>query len=195
MGLRLLTVLAMVLVWTMLCSATVAAQAVSTAGGPGSYVAVGGGVSGFQSDYGHRELGGAVLYADLNPQWRFGLEGEARVLRWHEFQQVSESTYTGGVRVALLRPGRWNPYAKFLAGVGKITLPYGYAHGSFLTYAPGAGLDYEVSDRLTVRVAEVEYQHWPQFTYGALSPYGVSAGIMVRLNGVSRFAKEARGRW
>ena len=167
-------------------------QAVATASGPGSYVAVGGGVSDFQMDYGHRDVGGGFVYADVNPQWRVGLEGEARFLRWHSTEEVTESSYVGGLRVALWRPGRWQPYGKFLAGMGRITLPFGYAHGSFLAYAPGAGIDFEASDRVTVRVLDFEYQRWPQFTYGPLNPYGISAGISVRLNGVSRYP---RGRW
>ena len=173
----------------------VGAQALATATGPGSFVAVGAGVSGFETDYGHNRIGGGVAYVDVNPQWRLGFEGEARFLRWHANEQVTESTYLGGVRVSLWpHPRRWSPYAKFLAGAGEITLPYGYAHGGFLTYAPGAGLEVALNDRLAVRVADFEYQHWPQFTYGALSPYGVSAGVSMRLNGISRYPKGARAR-
>ncbi len=175
-------------------TATAAAQAVATATGPGSYVAIGGGVSGFQADYGHQDLGGCFVYVDLKPQWRIGLEGEARFLRFHDFEQVTESTYLGGLHVALLRPRRLQPYAKFLAGVGKMTLPFGYAHGSFLTYTPGAGLDVAVNDRITVRALDFEYQQWPQFPYGALNPYGFSTGISVRLNAVPRFPKGRRAR-
>ena len=163
------------------------AQAIPTASGPGSNVTVGGGISSFQSVYGNRYLGGGFLYADANPHWRVGLEGEARFLRCHTFEDVTETTYLGGARVLLLRPRRLQPYAKFLAGVGEITLPFNYAHGSFLTYAPGAGLDVALNNYVTVRVVDLEYQHWPQFTYGALSPYGVSAGISLRLNPIRWF--------
>ncbi len=163
------------------------AQAVPTASGPGSYIAVGGGISWFQADYGHRDIGGGVLYAEVNPHWRFGLEGEARFLRAHTAQDVNEANYLGGVRVALLHPRRLQPYVKFLAGVGKITLPYRYAHGSFLVYAPGAGLDLALNDRLSIRAVDIEYQRWPGFPYGRLSPYGVSAGLLFRLNPVRRY--------
>ncbi|MGI4830943.1 MAG: outer membrane beta-barrel protein [Janthinobacterium lividum] len=170
------------------------AQAIPTASGPGGYVAVGGGVSEFQSDYGHRDIAGGFFYVDVNPQWRVGLEGEARFLRYHTFEDVTESNYLGGVRVAILHPRRWQPYGKFLAGVGEITLPFHYAHGSFLTYAPGAGLDIALNNRVSIRAVDLEYQHWPQFTYGALSPYGVSAGISVRLNNVARYPRSLRMR-
>ena len=162
-------------------------QATATASGPGSYLAVGGGLCWYQADYGRRDIGGGVLYAEANPHWRFGLEGEARFLRAHTAQDVTETNYLGGVRVAILHPRKLQPYAKFLAGVGKITLPYGYAHGSFLAYAPGVGLDVALNDRLSIRAVDVEYQRWPRFPYGALSPYGVSAGLLFRLNPVRRF--------
>ena len=170
----------------------VVAQAVATANGPGSYVAVGGGISMFQAVYGDRRIAGGVLYADTNPQWRVGLEGEARFLRYHAFEGVTETNYLGGLRVMILRPGRLQPYGKFLAGMGKITLPFGYAHGSFLTYAPGAGLDVAINNYVSVRAIEFEYQHWPQFTYGSLSPYGLSAGISIRLNPVRLYPHGSR---
>jgi opacity protein-like surface antigen len=171
------------------------AQAIATATGPGSYLTVGGGVSAFNTDYGHNQIAGGYLFVDTHPQWRVGFEGEGRFLRWHAKEQVTEAEYLGGLRVSLLpRPVRLAPYAKFLAGAGEITLPFRYAHGGFLTYAPGAGLDLAITDRITVRAVDFEYQHWPQFTYGALSPYGFSTGISVRLNGVSRYPKGARAR-
>ena len=184
----------MAFVFGCMYTASVAAQAVPTATGPGSYVAIGGGVSAFQVDYGHQDLGGGFVYIDMKPQWRIGLEGEARFLRLHNFEQVTQSTYLGGLHVALLRPRRLQPYVKVLAGVGEITLPFDYAHGSFFTYAPGAGLDIALNERITVRALDFEYQHWPQFTYGALSPYGFSTGISFRLNAVPHFPKGARAR-
>ncbi len=168
------------------------AQAVATASGPGAYVAVGGGVSAFQADYGHHDITGGFLYADANPHWRVGLEGEARFLRYRSFEDVTESNYLGGLRLMVLRPRRFQPYGKFLAGMGKITLPFDYAHGSFLTYAPGAGLDIAVNSYVSVRAVDFEYQHWPRFTYGALSPYGLSAGISLRLNPVPRYPRSLR---
>ncbi|HSY37127.1 MAG TPA: hypothetical protein VK814_15335 [Acidobacteriaceae bacterium] len=172
------------------------AQNIPTAIGPGSYVAVGGEISAFQADYGQRVLGGGVLFADVNPTWRIGFEGEARYLRFNSFENVTESNYLVGPRV-MLKPGPWRPYVKFLVGAGKITLPLHYAEGTFLAYAPGAGLDYLVNDRVTVRVIDVEYQLWPDFSSdGELHPYGVSAGISFRLNPVEHIPKHAnRSRW
>lgn len=133
----LLMIAAAAMAW--IAPRTCDAQALATATGPGSYVAAGGGFSGFETDYGHNRIGGGFAFVDVNPTWRLGLEGEARFLRLHADEEVTESNYLGGVRAVVWpRPQRWAPYVKFLVGAGRITLPYGYAHGGFLTYAPGA---------------------------------------------------------
>jgi opacity protein-like surface antigen len=170
------------------------AQVVPAAVGPGAYVAVGAGASGFQAVYGERYLGGGFIYADVHPQWRVGFEGEARFLRYHTSEQVTESNYIGGIRVLILRSHGVEPYAKFLAGMGKITLPFGNAHGSFLAYAPGAGLDVALNHNVTVRAIDFEYQHWPQFPYGSFSPYGISSGVRVRVTPIARIPQSVRKR-
>ena len=154
------------------------AQARYAGTGPGSLVTVGGTVSGFQSDYGNWMLGGGAVYIDVNPTWRYGLEGEARVLRIHQEASVHESTYLAGPRVSF-GTHRLNPYVKVLVGGGEFNFPYNYAYGNYFVVAPGAGLDYRVSPRVKVRVVDFEYQDWPGFTFGAIRPYGVSMGISV----------------
>lgn len=172
---------------------TAAAQARSTAGGPGSFIAVGGGASAFRSDYGQQTLAGGFVFADVQPTWRFGVELEARSLRLHNAEQLTEASYLAGVR-ATWRPEGLSPYVKFLAGDGHIGLPFGYGEGDYLALAPGAGLEYTLSDRLTLRAIDVEYQYWPQFSFGPLKPWGVSTGLSFRLNNPSRYPKGARAR-
>jgi hypothetical protein len=169
-----------------------AAQALPTASGPGSYLSVGGGISAFQEDYGQQVIGGAAVWVDMNPTWRYGLEAEGRWLTYHTDEQVTEANYLGGVRVMLWKPGwRFQPYGKFLAGVGHINFPFGYATGNYLAMAPGAGVDIHLNDRWSVRAADFEYQLWPSFTYGQLKPYGVTVGLRYRINGVDQFPKSA----
>jgi len=172
------------------------AQNIPTAIGPGSYVAVGGEFSAFQADYGKRVLTGATIFADVNPTWRIGFEAEARYLRYNTYENVTETNFLAGPRV-MIRPGPLRPYVKFLVGAGKINFPFHYAQGTYLAYAPGAGLDYLLNDRFTIRVVDLEYQFWPDFSpYGGLHPYGVSAGISFRLNPVEHLPKNAyRSRW
>lgn len=144
--------------------------------GPGSLVSVGGMVSGYNIDYGKRNLGGVTVFADFNPTWRFGIEGEARLLRYHQENDTHLSTYLVGPRVSFGKH-RLNPYAKVLVGLGQFNFPFNYATGSYFVLAPGAGVDYRINQRIKLRLVDVEYQQWPQFTYGAIHPYGISTGI------------------
>ena len=168
-------------------------QALATADGAGSNLTVGGGLSWFQQSYGSRHIGGTVLYADLHPHWRYGIEGEARMLRLNTSEQVNESSYLAGPRIVLSRrPSLIQPYGKFLAGAGRITLPFGYAHGTFFSYAAGAGVDISWTDYCKIRVFDLEWQRWTNFPYGQLQPYGISTGISVRLNRLRRFPDAKR---
>lgn len=164
------------------------AQANYAGVGPGSLLTIGGTVSGFQADYGRRYLGGGSIYADTNLTWRFGIEAEARLLRFHQEADTHESTYLVGPRVSFGKH-RLNPYAKLLVGLGKFNFPYDYASGNYFVIAPGAGVDLRLNQRVRLRLIDVEYQDWPQFTYGAIHPYGISAGISFSIlsSGTKRF--------
>jgi hypothetical protein len=177
-------------------AAHAAAQDIPTAKGPGSYTAIGGGLALFESDYGRRTLGGGLLYTDINPEWRFGLEGEARYLRFHTDEDVTETNYFIGPTYTRHFRG-FRPYAKFLVGAQKMTFPFHYAQGTFFTYAPGAGLQLATGDRLILRLIDFEYQVTPGFAaWGQLRPYGLSTGFSIRLNAQEHFPKNAnRWRW
>lgn len=161
----------------------VQAQALPTATGPGSNVTLGGAFSIYQEDYGKQYLGGASIYTDVHPYWRYGVEGEARWLRLNQSEQVTESSYLVGPRVIVSRhASAFEPYVKLLVGAGRISLPFHYAQGGFFAYAPGGGIDLSVSRYVKVRAIDFEYQRWPDFPYGPLRPYGISFGMSLRLN-------------
>jgi hypothetical protein len=151
-------------------------QARYAATGPGSLVTLGATASDFQIDYGKRYLGGVGVYADFNPTWRVGIEGEARFLRYNQFADTHLSTYLVGPRISFGKH-RLNPYVKVLAGLGRFNFPYDDATGSYFVIAPGAGLDYRINQRVKLRLIDFEYQEWPQFSFGPIHPYGISAGI------------------
>lgn len=161
------------------------AQAAPTATAPGAYIAVGGTYSIFQSNYGQRVLGGGGVYADINPIRAIGIEAEGRWLRQHALANTTESTYLIGPRVQF-RKGGFSPYVKTLVGLGHFNFPYNDAHGSYFVIAPGSGLDFYVNSNLRIRLLDIEYQKWPQFTFGTLSPYGVSFGLSYRVFNGSR---------
>jgi hypothetical protein len=148
--------------------------------GPGSLVAIGVIGSGYQLDYGHRHLAGVGAYADFNLTWRLGIEGEARLLRYHQEDDTHVSTYLIGPRLSFGKH-RLNPYGKVLVGLGKFNFPFNYGHGSYFVVAPGAGVDYRINRRVRLRLVDFEYQEWPQFTFGAMQTYGLSTGISFTL--------------
>jgi hypothetical protein len=163
------------------------AQAIPTATAPGLLIAVGGGgASMYQSGYGQRNIYGINSFADLN-LGGVGIEAEARFLRYHTSEDVTENNYLIGPRVTLFHTRSLRPYAKFLIGEGHIAYPFRYAQGNYFAYAPGAGVEYSIHERVIVRVIDFEYQTWPGFTYGTLNPYGISAGISLRLNSIPRY--------
>jgi hypothetical protein len=176
--------------------ASLRAQDRPTVSGPGGYLTVGGGISTYQADYGQRRIAGAMAFSDSNLTWRYGMESELRYLRFHTDEDVTETNYFIGPRMSLdpgFRLGRFRPYAKLLVGAGKMTFPFRYATGTFFTVAPGGGLDVVLSDRVNLRLIDMEYQSWTSFNFGPMHPYGLSAGLSFRLNGHSRPART--GRW
>jgi opacity protein-like surface antigen len=173
-----------------MCGRMVQAQARATALGSGSYVAIGGAVSAFPSDYDGRNIAGGMAYMDVQPTFRYGFEGEMRFLRYHTDEGVSQTNYLMGVHVGI-RPQRLRPYAKFLVGATRIQGPFGYAQGTFFTFVPGGGVDYMLSDHWTIRAVDLEYQIVPQFIGGEVRNFGISVGLSFRINDVIRLPQRA----
>lgn len=166
----------------------------TAASGGGSYVAVGGSGTVMQADYGRRLLGGGVAFADANVSPSIGAELEARFLRYHTDEDVTETMYLVGPRYTFRSQQRLQPYVKVLIGSGRINFPFNYATGSYLAIAPGVGVDYHLGGRWSARLLDFEYQDWPQFTYGSLHPYGVSVGLRFRVTGQELFPQKMRHR-
>ena len=160
-------------------------------------VTLGSTFSSYRVNYGDRLILGAGLYVDIDYDQHHGIEGEGRWLWLRQRDGVHDSTYLIGPRYSfngfVKRAGsgpdegvgrektRFRPYAKMLVGVGQFHYPYGYATGSYFVLAPGGGVDYRVSRRIRVRLVDLEYQVWPQFTYGRLTSLGVSSGLRFRI--------------
>jgi opacity protein-like surface antigen len=183
-ALRLLILRAAPLLALTLGGHALRAQAVPTAIGPGTYTSLGAGVSAFPSDYNGRNIGGAAIFMDVQPTFRYGFEAETRFLRYRTDEGVSQTNYLAGIHIGL-RPQRFRPYAKFLVGATRIQAPFGYGQGTFFTFVPGAGVDYVLSDRWTARVADLEYQIVPQFIGSNVRNLGLTMGLSFRLNGLT----------
>jgi Outer membrane protein beta-barrel domain len=157
------------------------AQATATASVSGVSLSVGGGYSYYHADYGHRMLGGYSIFADYDRTPRWGLEFEVRALRFNQEFNTHQTTLLIGPRYAYRR-NRFSAYAKLLLGDGRFHFPYNYADGSYFVLAPGGGIDVPLGDsRFTIRAVDLEYQSWPNFSFGGLHPYGYSGGISFRV--------------
>lgn len=158
------------------------AQASPTATGPGKSAVVGGAVSAFHVAYGDRWLAAPEVFVDANLWWRVGIEGEARWLRYNQELDTHASTYLVGPRYTF-SPRRTEPYLKAFVGRGEFSFPYHYARGSYAVVGGGGGVDLHLNSRVQLRLIDVEYQRWLQFTYGSMPSYGISTGIAVAIWG------------
>jgi hypothetical protein len=157
------------------------AQVVYTGDAGGITLTAGATASGYEVQYGEQKLLGIAGVVDLDTRRRFGVEAEGRWLMFHETNQLHATTYLAGPRYHFTR-GKFQYYAKGLVGVGQFNFPYNYAQGNYLVIAPGGGVDYRWKRKISLRLADVEYQIWPQFTYNgagyeSMNSYGVSAGV------------------
>jgi opacity protein-like surface antigen len=142
---------------------------------------VGGTASLFDPDYATNTLGGLGAYVDLNLFHGIGVEAEGRWQHLHEFEGISQDNYLIGPRVQLMHFWRARPYVKALGGFTNMNFEQGIGNGRFTTLAFGGGIDIHVTRRWSVRAIDAEYQYWPTFLGGSLSPFGVSAGVSYRI--------------
>jgi hypothetical protein len=161
----------------------ICAQVVPSADAGGIKIWAGGAVSGFKVHgpvFSDRNLAGITALVDVDTNRGFGLEGEARWLDFHQVNNLHVETYSIGGRYHH-NLGRFQPYAKGLIGFGDFNFPYNYAHGRYAVYTMGGGIDYLWKHRITIRAADLEYQYWPQFTFGTANTMGISIGARVRV--------------
>ncbi len=155
-------------------------QAVPTATAAGAYVTVGATGSIFHTDYGQRQVEGFSFYIDANRTRHVGAEFQVQSLQFNQESGIKETTYLAGPRYSFRTSGLV-PYVKVLVGQGRFNAPYNYGVGKYFVVAPAVGLDYDLGSRIKVRLINLEYQSWPQFTFGTLHPYGASAGLSIRI--------------
>jgi hypothetical protein len=144
-----------------------------SAGGTGSFDSI---------QYGSRQMFGVGAFVDAETTGHFGLEAEGR---WIEFPQqnddVHAETYSIGGRYHWVLTNHWQPYAKALIGFGSFNYAYGLGQDHDLIVTAGGGVDFRATHRIYFRVAEFEYQDWPEAQFGNLIPFNVSAGLKVRI--------------
>lgn len=158
---------------------TASAQVVFHGDEGGFTLAAGATASGYEMQYGQQKLLGFAAFVDVDTHRPLGLEAEGRWLMFHNQNQLQARTYMGGGRYHV-NFGKFQVYGKGLVGIGQFTFPYNYGQGNYLVIAPGAGVDYRWTRRISFRV-DGEYQIWPQFTYGAMDSFGVGVGVQYHI--------------
>jgi|HubBroStandDraft_1064217.scaffolds.fasta_scaffold35284_2 hypothetical protein len=170
-----------VLLAVVLGMARTSSAQVAASGEQGGFsIRAGATASGYQVQYGQQQLLGIAGVVDLDTRRSIGLEAEGRWLMFNNPNQMKITTYMGGPRYHRSL-GKFQIYGKGLVGIGQFTFPYNYAQGTYLVIAPGGGIDYRWKRKISIRVADFEYQIWPQFTYGSMTSAGVSAGILYHI--------------
>ena len=167
--------------------ARLCAQVVPSGYSGGARLWVGGEYSNFLPDFGPPDrLTGFGVFVDWNLRARWGVEGEARFLRFNGFYGEAQDHYLIGPKVQIVRLGKLRPYAKFLVGLGQNNFPFTIGTGRYLALAPGAGADYRLTRKMALR-AEYEYQLWPSAPgiagepSNGIKPSGFSAGFAYKL--------------
>jgi len=145
---------------------------------------VGGEFSAFKPDFGAQSLYGIGVYADLDmPRWA-GLEIEGRTLQFNKYANKLRMDAISGAGRFFMTHGRFVPYGKGGGGFGSIDFPnkvtVTYIHDTFAFYTVGAGVDYKLTHRISLR-GEYEYQFWPDFLRKGLNPHGVNIGAAYRI--------------
>lgn len=136
--------------------------------------------SGYYLQYGQRKMVGITGFVDADTKRRLGIEAEGRWVEYLQTANVHVETYSIGGRYHF-DVGRFQPYAKGLVGFGDFNFPYNYAYGHYLVVTAGGGADFHWKGRVSFRVADVEYQDWPNFTFGNMNSFSVSSGLCVRI--------------
>lgn len=155
-------------------------QALPTAIGPGSYTNIGITGSFSKIDYGNHWTAGGSIYVDANLYRKFGAEIQWQRLQYNQEGGIRQTTLLAGPRYSFRHRGLV-PYAKFMIGRGRFDFPYGYGYGTYTVLAPGAGIDYDIRPRIKLRLIDLSYQDWRNFTVGDLHPYVASTGISFRI--------------
>jgi opacity protein-like surface antigen len=173
-----------------LCAAHVLlAQAAPSANDGTRPLAIGGGISNYDVDWGHGRMLGATVWADYTPSWLparlrgLGVEAEARDISLHHSSSqpsnLREATLGGGPIYVWRHFRSFHPYFKGIASFGILdfkTRDPNYNYDSRTVLSAGGGFEYRVYRNLWAR-ADYEYQDWPQLFGGqTLDPQGFTVG-------------------
>jgi hypothetical protein len=153
------------------------AQATPTASRLGiGQIGVGWGLA--KPDYGTSNIQGLTVYGSFDFTRHWGIAGDIHRNSLITPSDIGEDSYVIGPRF-VVQHNRFMPYAKVQGGFARIKYQYDNAPHTTYTYKMydfGAGLDYQATKHINVRVIDFEYQKWLSFPPNGLSPLVFSFG-------------------
>ncbi len=123
-------------------------------------------------------LYGVGVYVDADFKRWIQIEAEGRWLRWNQYLGNAQSTYMIGPRIPIHTYKGLTPYGKLLVGLGTSS---NWLDGPTFAWAYGAGLDYRLNRKFTLRCVDFEYQQWLVTNAINPHPYGGSVGLSYRI--------------
>ncbi|HEY1256498.1 MAG TPA: outer membrane beta-barrel protein [Terracidiphilus sp.] len=164
---------------------------------------IGAGFTDFSSDWATTRDISSAEWIDWKPNLGpsalkgLGIEAEYREYQYAQIgsQSLTQSTVGGGPIYTVQHWPDIHPYAKFLINNGQMihtdnsTIPTTYPTTSWLTWAPGGGIEYRAWGNLWVR-EDYEYQYWRTNLKPGdnhfLNPNGFTIGISYDLGRLHR---------
>jgi hypothetical protein len=154
--------------WTFVCTANCTTQTPT-----GVYYPVAGSSN--------QPLLGAGAYVDVKLSRWVQIEAEGRWMRFNQFANIYQDNYLIGPRIPLTHFWKATVYGKALGGFSNMNFDSFGDHGRFTDIAVGGGADIKMTNRLSLRLVDFEYQYWPSWGNSSLSPYGASVGVGYRI--------------
>jgi len=125
---------------------------------------------------------GISVYGDYNFSRHLGIEGDVHLATIFTPRDIGLQSYLVGPRY-VFHIKRFQPYGKFLGGIGRFKTDYDIAPNSTFNYgiyAFGGGVDVPLTPHLNIRAVDFEYQKWPGFEPNGLSPLVWTFGAAYR---------------
>lgn len=126
---------------------------------------------------GPQPLIGVGAYVDVRLRRWVQFEGEARWMRWNQYEGIYQDNYLVGPKLPVYHFWKATVYGKALGGYSKMSFDNFGNHGKFTDIAFGGGVDIKMTRKISIRAADFEYQYYPYWGNTTLSPYGVSMGV------------------
>ena len=130
-------------------------------------------------------LSGPGAFVTFNWTHHIGFEGHARFLDLNSWNGETEQDYIAGPRYTFFMSRHWRPFVTVGVGGVRIHYPFSIGTGNQFAVAPGGGLEYRITRRVSVRgVYEFQYlPNSPNFSnepHFGMDPNGVYGGFSIR---------------